>query len=349
MSCRCEIPKFFSRVAQTAVVAGVVSVPLRHSTTKPSKTKTSNKLTKLMNKQSIIKSAIILVGGSTILAGNLGAAQSFNKSRTFSTGGEHFAASASVQAFDNYTPGVDYALTLRSDATAKVFGVSKEVAKAEAIGSVNYVTKLARAQGSLRAFGQSLINYDRTFPSSGTFRTASFSRSLNIADARFFLGPVPIRVTAGGSLSIFGEVSYAITQSANSPIPTFEGKARAPFDIAAKASASIDVIVAEAGLRGSLSLVGSEIKAEAKVFPGFLNGVYANYKVSWETKSMAGKLELFATVGIWPLDHTFTYELASFAGLTNNVVIHEGRVTLKSPLTLDISNTAFVPAFTALK
>ena len=285
-----------------------------------------------MSQKTITSLAVATIGITVAISGSLHADQSFNKSRTWSTGGGYFSAKATAQVYDEYTSGKNHTILQKANATATAFGRSKTLANVDSSLHVDYKTGHGKLTGKLKIFSKTYANINKSFKTSTTHKTTPITKKLPIANKRFTVGVVPVRVYADVSLTLSSKATLAITKDNGSLYPTVVARVEAPLDVAASASAGADAWVAAVGVRGTLSLMKSNLKAyvklHSKAISTFNRNLLLDYGFDWKLSTMSGTLKAFAKVNYFCGSKTWTKTIASWKGVATTIKLASGAKTV---------------------
>lgn len=285
----------------------------------------------------------LMMASALCLSGTAWADQSFNRSKSWSSGGGHFAVSASAQVYDDYEPGERHAIYQKAHANARVFGRSRTLASANTSFQANYKTGAGRAQAALKIFGRTYGSIDRAFSSSTAFGVTPIVKRTTIADKWFTVGWIPVRVRAGASVSLGGQVKIGLTKGTSSVYPTVRGQFAVPLDVAGFAEAGVDAGVAAVGIRGVLSLMKSSLGGAATMRSEILTfsntrKLFVDHDFDWVLEGLSGKLDVYAKVRYWIGSKTWTKTLASWTGLRTVIDLASGASQVGSVSTGPLPN-----------
>ena len=192
-------------------------------------------------------------GASAAAAGNL----SFDKVFQQSYGdASKFAITMDVRSL-NELSGADASATLanRGNVTLKVFGKGFELFDAEALAGADGYANSADYSVGVRVLGNTVL--DQGQDASDQLQRSwslSWEEERTLADQRFFVGPVPLRVQAG----ISGSMGFGAGLAFQNLTLTATGDVFF-MSLDAFAKGSIDAFVASGGVGADLLLVGENL------------------------------------------------------------------------------------------
>lgn len=193
-----------------------------------------------------------------------------------------------------------------------ILGSSQDLVKVKA--SVNAPgSKPMRAYATLDIMGTRVYTFDETKATSWT-KSQNYSKSFDkqVLKTRFMVGPIPMSASFGVRGN--GGVSYSMTIRPAYARLNFE-----PYvNSAVYAQAGVDVVVAEAGVRGSVTLLNDKLSLSASA------GLYADaqkrlyYEARWSgintITALKGKVDLYAKVDLLFYSDEWTYTIFNWNG-----------------------------------
>ncbi len=236
----------------------------------------------------------------------------FSVSRTFSGGDNNFGYSVYLNANDAFynSGSIRYKLYGRAQANAKVFNITREIADGYSTFYA-YTNTNIRGTFALEFYNSTIWSYDRTIYANHTLSYAPFKKEVKFATPTFWVGPVPVTCEAGASASL-----AAVANAKNSPSSvTVAIYPRA--ELAAVANAGAGIPGASAGVEGKLTIVKSELKAEATVT---VSQRKVAYGVNWVNTTLSGTYGLYAKLAEWK----YTYTLGSWSGYSKTTPLLSG-------------------------
>ena len=255
--------------------------------------------------------------------------------KTVTVGNDMFGATV-TGAMSYYAPPqsgtCDFYTTGKVD--GKVFyKTMNNIASGAANFTVNTGKTSTKAWGNLKAGGKTLVTWNKSMAGSGDFSTTPIL-SEQLAGSKTIWVPVPVinipvPVTvdthASVDLRAAGTVSYVVSRSQG---PTVSARFGPALDVAADASAYVDLLVASGGVTGAVKICKASLDTSVKMTSA---SPYSQYNVStvayaatFNMRSPEGSLTLWGEIAGYRGD----LELYKKTGTTSTWVIASGSFKL---------------------
>lgn len=288
-----------------------------------------------MKTNTTLRMKSLLAAAAILTAGAATAAQNFNRTHSWSTGNSSFGASASFNAYDNFTaPGVNlgsYAVNASGTVTGWVPG--RTVTAAQGSGSV---TVLSDGQGSVRgtlsALGNTLVTVNQSLPYSSQHYVKTWNGSGSMGFNIWFI-PVTVNASYNASVDAWFRVDTSTTAGSWTggwTMPEMKFQIGPVADIAATASVSSVIgggfASLSAGADGSLRVGKAALTANARVYPqlssfnwngnifSWVTGGLVDVSVTADTAGADGGISLWAQASMkWLGSKRVSATVASFS------------------------------------
>jgi hypothetical protein len=228
-----------------------------------------------------------------LLAGTL-SANAFDFSREKNFGDSQWGARITVNAGDHFDKADgEYTLSAKADARARAFGYEKSVVSAEGSFMANKKAHTT-VDCQLKLVGLTVWQYENGFEGTVTkshIGDTRFIKEVTLARTVVPVGPLPITVTVGASLEAYTEFTAGFVITEDDVLADMN---YGPVvDVAATASATLDVALASAGVEGKLGLVHQKLAAGTSLsFEEAEIRVYLERQI----RGLNGQIDLVGTV-----------------------------------------------------
>ena len=220
------------------------------------KTNTPMKNTPHYNRSNLRSAATLAV----LLSASIPSLQAFEFQKDFNIGNAKWGARVKLESHDEFDRKNDrYKLSAEAIAKGRVLG--KEASVAEATGAVTIdSTASTNVDCQLKLIGKTVWQLDNDFQGSishDRIGKTKFIKEATLAKATFVIGPVPVTVKGGASLAAYTELSTSF--SADTSQVSADLNYGPVIDVAATASATVNLKLASAGVEGSLGLLKQKL------------------------------------------------------------------------------------------
>jgi|GEM_PF-5863103 len=236
----------------------------------------------------------------------------FNVSSSFSRGNSNFGASGAIGAYDNNVNSV-YSLNGYGYLTGHVGG--HNISVVNGTGQVTFNSaKQGTATANLSLMGQTVVTLNKTFTGTSSFQSSTITKSWGPATVYvpFSVWGVPFKFNLQAGASVSGYLQGAANITYTWPYPQAVLNIGPVANAAGTASAGPGIgNFVSAGVSGAVQLSGLSVNARAKLynkwvasgggggqFQVMMAQYWADYGLDYSTGTVAGNLDLYATVKI---------------------------------------------------
>jgi hypothetical protein len=244
--------------------------------------------------------------------------------KLFSVGDRKFGGGGTQYAKDRLTTN-QYELALGAEASAYLLGLQLPLASAESSFAIPNVGIDTRSSGHLTLFSKPIVKWSNELLSgNSTFRTPPTLARQAGGSGKFSIGPVGVRLKTQAELSTYAEGSQTIVYSTRRP-PEKNLAAGPRADASAGGEMEVDAIVAGAGLKAQLRVVGAGVTGRAKVLPR-TDGrpPQCSWTITGDLRETHGKIEGWVRVGRGWLSKKWDKTFASYTGGPRSEVLSRG-------------------------